>query len=81
MIQDEIAHAITKALTNKLLLGTTTAGKPASIHPEAYKKYLEGQFYFGPRTKDGVTKAAALFKEVTELQPDFADGFVRLAGR
>lgn len=78
VIQDEIAHAITKALTNKLLLGTTTAGKPASIDPEAYKKYLEGQFYFGPRTKDGVTRAVALFKDVTQLQPDFADGFAAL---
>jgi len=78
VIQDEIAHAITKALTNKLLADTTSAGKPASIDPGAYKKYLEGQFFLGPRTKDGVTKAVALFKEVTELQPDFADGFAAL---
>jgi TolB-like protein len=78
VIQDEIARAITKALTHKLLVNTTQPGKPASIDPDAYRKYLEGQFLFGPRTKDGVTKAVALFKDVTELQPDFADGFAAL---
>lgn len=78
-VQDEIARAITIALTHKLLAATTTpAGKPASINPDAYRKYLEGQYYLGPRTEGGVTKAVKLFEEATALQPDFADAFAAL---
>ncbi|HEY5046714.1 MAG TPA: hypothetical protein VII49_01675 [Rhizomicrobium sp.] len=79
-LEDEIARAITSALTNKLL-GTITiapAGKPASIDPVAYRAYLEGQHELGPRTEDGVAKAVALFRRVATLQPDFADGFAAL---
>ena len=80
VIQDEIARAITTALTHKLLAANEGApqGKPASIDPEAYRKYLEGQHELGPRTADGVAKAVDLFKQVTALQPDFADGFAAL---
>ncbi len=78
-VQDEIARAITAALTHKLLAANTApAGKPASIDPEAYRKYLEGQQDLGPRKAEGVTKAVELFKQVTTLQPDFADGFAAL---
>ena len=77
-LEDEIARAITSALTNKLLGATALAGKPASIDPVVYRTYLEGQHEFGPRTAAGVTKAVALFQRVTVLQPDFADGFAAL---
>lgn len=78
-VQDEIARAITAALTHKLLAANAApAGKPASIDPEAYRKYLEGQQELGPRKAEGVTKAVELFKQVTALQPDFADGFAAL---
>ncbi len=80
ILEDEIARAITAALTHQLL-GTPAAapaGKPASIDPEAHQKYLEGQHYLGPRTQEGVAKAVELFKQVTALQPDFADGFAAL---
>jgi TolB-like protein/tetratricopeptide (TPR) repeat protein len=79
-LEDEIARSITSALTNKLL-GTAngpSAGKPASIDPIAYRKYLEGQHEFAPRTADGVAKAVVLFKQVAVLQPDFADGLAAL---
>jgi TolB-like protein len=77
-LEDEIARAITSALTNKLLGASAFAGKPASMDPVAYRKYLEGQHEFGPRTAEGVRKAVELFKQVTVLQPDFADGFAAL---
>ncbi len=79
-LEDEIARAITVALTHKLLgtKDTKATGKPASIDPEAYRKYLEGQHELGPRTADGVAKAVGLFRQVTALQPDFADGYAAL---
>jgi TolB-like protein len=79
-LEDEIARAITSALTNKLL-GTpapSLPGKPASIDPQAYRQYLEGQHELAPRTPDGVAKAVTLFKQVTAHAPDFADGFAAL---
>lgn len=77
-LEDEIARAITAALTNRLLGVTPLAGRPAVIDPTAYRKYLEGQHAFAPRTADGVKKAVALFEDVTAMQPDFADGFAAL---
>jgi TolB-like protein len=77
-LEDEIARAITGALTNRLLGAADLAGKPSVIDPVAYRKYLEGQHAFAPRTADGVAKAVALFEDVTAMQPDFADGFAAL---
>jgi TolB-like protein/tetratricopeptide (TPR) repeat protein len=76
-LEDDIARAITQALTHKLLGGPAT-GRPRAIDPEAYREYLEGQYFLGPRTEDGVAKAVELFKQVTARQPDFADGFAAL---
>lgn len=75
-LEDEIARAITAALTNKLLGSQAVLpGKPASIDPDAYRAYLEGQHELAPRTREGVTKAVALLRQVTAQAPDFADGF------
>jgi TolB-like protein/tetratricopeptide (TPR) repeat protein len=76
-LEDDIARAITQALTHKLL-GVPATGRPKAIDPNAYRKYLEGQYFLGPRTEDGVARAVALFKQVTALQPDFADSFAAL---
>ncbi len=78
VLEDEIARAITSALTNTLLGSLPHAGKPGSINPDAYRKYLDGQHELGPRTQDGIAKAVELFRQVTVLQPDFADGFAAL---
>ena len=77
-LEDDIARAITSALTNKLLGTLPHAGKPDSINPDAYRSYLEGQHELGPRTPEGIAKAVELFKQVTARQPDFAEGFAAL---
>lgn len=79
-LEDEIARAITSALTHRLL-GTPSAplvGRPGAIYPEAYREYLEGLHELAPRTPAGVAKAVLLFRHVVALQPDFADGFAAL---
>ena len=78
-VQDEIAGAVVAALRVKLLPAQEAARPPANaINPEAYSKYLEGRHEFAPRTDAGEQKALELFKQVTALQPDFAEGFAAL---
>jgi len=79
-IQEEIARAITSALTHKLLPEDpkTKANRPIAMNAEAYRAYLEGQYALGPRTAEGNAKALELFKKVVKLQPDFAEGYAAL---
>src|SRR5205814_879539 len=53
--------------------------RPQAIAPEAYKTYLQGQYYFAQRSRDGIARAVALFHRTTALAPDYADGFAALA--
>lgn len=79
-LQDEIASAITEALTHRLLgKSEFSAGRPASINPEAYREYLEARYDFAQRNDASVANAIDLLKQVTALQPNFADGFAALA--
>ncbi|HEY1614060.1 MAG TPA: winged helix-turn-helix domain-containing protein [Rhizomicrobium sp.] len=78
-LEDDIARAITAAITHEILPASRlAAGRPASIDPEVYRKYLEGLHDLGPRDEAGVTKAVALFQDVTAAQPDFAAAFAAL---
>ncbi len=78
-VQDEIAQAITAALTHRLLGGNTwSAASHAAIDPEAYRKYLEGQSFSALKTDEGDARAIELLTEATKLQPDFASAFAAL---
>jgi TolB-like protein/Flp pilus assembly protein TadD len=82
-LQDDIARAITEAVTQRFLGHRVTPprvhAKPQAIDPEAYKAYLQGQYYFAQRTREGVARAATFFTRVTELAPGYAEGFAALA--
>jgi tetratricopeptide (TPR) repeat protein len=82
-VQDEIARAITEAVAQHFLGHAVAINpghpKPQLIDPEAYKAYLQGQYYFAQRTKEGVLRAIDLFTRATALAPKFADGFAALA--
>jgi adenylate cyclase len=82
-LQDDIARAITEAVAYRFLghrVATNRVGpKPQAIDPEAYKAYLQGQYYFAQRTKDGVLRAVDLFTRTVALAPNYADGFAALA--
>jgi tetratricopeptide (TPR) repeat protein len=78
-LQDEIARAITLALTHRLLPSHDTApAKTAPIDPQAYRDYLLGQQELGPRVAAHTEKAVALFQQATALAPGFAEGFAAL---
>jgi TolB-like protein len=81
-LQDDIARAITAALTKRFWGKALIAGggpRPRAIAPEAYKAYLQGQYYFAQRSRGGVARAVEFFKRVTGLAPAYADGFAALA--
>lgn len=78
-LEDDIARAIAAAITHQILpVSRLSAGRPTSINPTIYRKYLEGQHDFATRDEAGVTRAIVLFQEVTTAQPDFAAGFAAL---
>jgi TolB-like protein/Tfp pilus assembly protein PilF len=82
-LQDEISRSITEAVAQHFLGHTVVAAqihpKPQVIDPEAYKAFLQGQYYFGQRTKEGVLRAIDLFTRTIALAPNYADGFAALA--
>src|SRR5262249_60556064 len=82
-LQDEIAHSITKAVAQHFMghsvSATPSRPTPQSIDPEAYKAYLQGQYYFAQRTREGIDRAIAFFTQTTTLAPQYAEGFAALA--
>jgi serine/threonine-protein kinase len=82
-LQDDIAHAITEAVAQHFMGHQVAAirghPKPQAIDPEAYKAYLQGQYYFAQRTREGVSRAVELFTRTVALAPKYADGYAALA--
>lgn len=81
VLQDDISHAITDALSKRFwgkAVVATRSPAPHAINPEAYKAYLQGEYYFAQRTSDSVARAIALFTRATELAPDYAEAFAAL---
>lgn len=81
VLQDEIARAITGALTHRLLPAPAgpKPGKPHAMDAVAYRDFLQGQHDLGPRTEEGAESALVLFEQATARAPDFAEGFAALA--
>jgi TolB-like protein len=78
-VQEDIARAITTALTRQFLPHSAQLPAARSINAEAYRAYLLGKHQLEPRTTDGTEAALSSFKTTVSLAPDFADGFAALA--
>ncbi len=80
-LQSDIATAIAQALAPQILGGSARPVLPKAgpIDPDAYRMYLEGQFYFAKRSDEDVDRALILFQQVAALAPDFANGQAALA--
>lgn len=78
-VQEDIARAITAALTQKFLPGGTPLPTGKRIGPEAYNDYLLGKQKLAPRTTEDTEAAISLFKTTVSEAPDFADGYAALA--
>jgi TolB-like protein/tetratricopeptide (TPR) repeat protein len=79
-IQEEIAHAIVKALRLELL-GATGARlvTPGTDSTQAYDKYLEGRNVLQARTPSAAQKAISIFEEALEFDPSYAQAYAGLA--
>jgi len=78
--QREIATAIADKLQLKLS-GKDSTGitKRYTESNEAFQLYLKGRFYWNKRTADGLTQAAAYYKQAIEKDPAYALAYSGLA--
>jgi TolB-like protein/DNA-binding winged helix-turn-helix (wHTH) protein/tetratricopeptide (TPR) repeat protein len=76
-VQSNVARAVAGALTHRLI-PALSARRP-KIDPVVYRQYLEAKWQLRIYTLDTARKAYAQLMDVTERQPNFADGFAALA--
>ena len=79
-LQDEISLSVVENLKIELL-GEEQAAfvSHQTLNPDAYNLYLRGIYHWGKRTEDDLNKAIAYFKQATEVDPNYALAFARLA--
>ena len=79
-IQREIATRVAGQLKVKLLPqdrdGLEKRGTKSS---SAYTLYLKGRYYWGERSKEGLTRAKEYFEKAIELDPNYARAYSGLA--
>jgi serine/threonine-protein kinase len=76
-VQEELAQAIATAL--QLKLGGQALVQRGTANLEAYDLYLRGRFFWRQRGTDGLRKAADLFQQATDKDPNFAAAYTGLA--
>ena len=75
-IQDEISAAVVEALKIRLL---GTAPKSVESDPEAYALYLQGRYFYARRTGPDWEKAAKVYEEALQIDPDYAAAWAGLS--
>jgi len=78
-IQEEIAHAIVKALQIEVLGDGTRLVTPGTESTQAYDKYLEGRNVLQARTPSAARRAIGIFEEALDIDPDYAQAYTGLA--
>jgi serine/threonine protein kinase len=76
-VQDEISERVAKALNATLAITGQPAGRESDV--AAYNLMLEGNYYKARRTLSDVEKAAQLYRQAIEINPDYALAWARLA--
>ncbi|HYV93793.1 MAG TPA: adenylate/guanylate cyclase domain-containing protein [Chitinophagales bacterium] len=76
-IQDDIARAIANKLRENLTTDQhqSQLAKAPTENLEAYKKYLQGLYYWNKQTLPDMLNAIAAFEQAVVLQPDFANPY------
>jgi TolB-like protein/Tfp pilus assembly protein PilF len=81
-LQDEITHAVARALRTKLLPSEHAAAqseRPPGGSLEAYNAMLQGRFYLSYYTEADVRKAIKYYTQATEIDPRYALAWSGLA--
>lgn len=80
-LQDDITHAVAKALKAKLLPGASAATqdeRPPSGSLAAYNALLQGRFYIDRETESDTRQAIGFFTEATRIDPKYALAWAEL---
>lgn len=78
-LQDEIARSVLQALRRSATGVDTTSVAQRTIDPAAYDLYLKGRYLWHQRTRESLTRAAAVFDEAVTLAPAYAEAHSGLA--
>src|SRR6266849_8914932 len=79
-MQEEVTRAIASEI--RVNLSAQEQARLAStrpIHPEAYRLYLKGRYYWNKRSLEGFRKAIEYFQQATAKDPAYALAYVGLA--
>ena len=76
-VQDEIADEVSRALRVAMLPGRRAGDRQPDIR--AYNLVLEGDYFKARRTLPDVEKAAQLYQQAIDINPDYALAWARLA--
>ncbi len=80
VFEEEIARNISDTLRLRLTQAENAQlAKRDTADPEAYKAYLEGQYYWNKFTGEGFAKAVEHFTVATQRDPKYARAFAGLA--
>ena len=79
VVQDEIGHAVARALEVKLLPPKGPGRRPRPVDPEAYNQYLLARRFLAPSSMDGFVRAAAASEKALATSPEFAPAWNTLA--
>src|SRR5688572_4784057 len=77
-LQDQIATAVANAL--QTTLGGDAVRQQARPNVAAYEKFLHGRFFHHRRSPGDIERAAELYSEAVELDPQYAQAWAELAG-
>jgi TolB-like protein/Tfp pilus assembly protein PilF len=77
--QREIAGAIVQKLQLKLSGDENGVAKKYTNSNEAYQLWMKARFHFARRTKVDMERSIELFRQATELDPNFALAYVGIA--
>jgi TolB-like protein len=76
-VQDEIANEVSQALRVALLYGHRAGNRDPDVR--AYNLVLEGNYFKARRTLRDVEKAAELYQQAIDIDPNYALPWARLA--
>ncbi len=79
-LQSEVADAIAQEIQVKLTpREQIRLARERAINPEAFQSYLEGHYYLGKRTEEGLKKAIQFFEQAVEKDLDYALPYAGMA--
>jgi adenylate cyclase len=80
-LQDEVASTIAHQIDVELTPNEQARiAQPRPVNPEALEDILKGRYFMLGQTSAGFQKAIEYFEQAIKIAPDYAEGYVGLAG-